>query len=272
MPPPEKTAVSGKIRSDIFGLDADIPRVVELKLEQIAPNPNQPRKFFDDEGLRDLAASIESKGLLQPILVKEIERGQYTVVAGERRFRAHRLINRDSIAAIITDGDEDEIALIENMQRENLRPMEEAEGLDRLIKLHDYTHDDVAKIIGKSRNRVSELLSILRLPESIKNECRTSDVASKSLLIELSKMNEVDQAAAWSAAKEGRSLTVQAARAKKQGREEEPDSPFARATRALYAAATVLKKVGELQPSESELEALKKARKELNAAMKKLEG
>lgn len=265
--------MAGKLRPDMFGVDPKMPRIAELSLDAIAPNPDQPRKVFDPEELRGLAASIEGQGLLQPILVKEAGYGQYLLVAGERRFRAHQLLERATIFAIIISGDEDEVALIENMQRVDLRPIEEAEGLERLAKKRNYTHEQLANLLGKSRNRVTEMLSLVRLPEQIKAECRTSDLASKSTLIELARMEDSRRSEAWEEIKQGRTITVKQARAKKQGSEPEEggvDSPFANATRALYAAARSLAKADGL-PSLKEQQALRKARKELNTAFRRIE-
>lgn len=164
--------MSAKIRADMFGASADLPRIIELDIARVEANPDQPRKFFDESALMELAQSIEAKGLLQPILVKALEGERYMIVAGERRFRAHQLLSRPTIAAVITEGDTDEVAIIENVQRENLRPMELAESLGRLMETHGYTQEDAAKVIGKARNTVTELLSLLKLPEAIKAQCR----------------------------------------------------------------------------------------------------
>jgi ParB family chromosome partitioning protein len=196
---PSKTPLSERMSIDMFGASADLPRIIELDLDKIQPNPNQPRKMFDDVSLRELADSIEATGLLQPILVKPLDglAGIYEIVAGERRYRAHGLLGRATIAAVIASGNTDEIAIVENVQREDLKPMELAESLDRLMQTHGYTQDVVAKVIGKARTTVTELLSLNKLPESIKAECRTSDVATKSFLIQLVKLDDAAQIVAW---------------------------------------------------------------------------
>lgn len=109
MPPKNKTPMSAKIRADMFGASADLPRIIELDIQQVEANPDQPRKFFDESALMELAQSIEAKGLLQPVLVKVLEGERYMIVAGERRFRAHQLLSRPTIAAVITEGDTDEV-------------------------------------------------------------------------------------------------------------------------------------------------------------------
>ena len=206
-----------KIRTDLFGASVDLPRIVELELNQIEANPNQPRKFFDEASLQELAQSIENKGLLQPILVKAMAEERYTIVAGERRYRAYQLLQRLTIPAIISDGDMDEVSIIENVQREDLRPMELAESLFRLMESHGYTQEDTAKVIGKARSTVTELFSLLKLPEAIKAKCRTSDIASKSFLVELARMDEDMMLSAWEALQNEGESSVRAVRTRKAG-------------------------------------------------------
>lgn len=209
----KRTPLKSLIRPDIFGISADIPRIVELELGHIERNPHQPRQIFDESALQELAASIAEKGLLQPIVVRRVGEG-YMIVAGERRYRATQLLSRTTIAAVVTDGDSDEIALIENMQREDLKPVELAEALARLVETHQYTHEVAAKMLGKARNTVTELLSLNRVLPEIREECRTSDIASKSLLVELARLEPEKQVKAWEQIKSGAG-TVRAARARK---------------------------------------------------------
>lgn len=259
MPPKNKTPMSAKIRADMFGASADLPRIIELDIQQVEANPDQPRKFFDESALMELAQSIEAKGLLQPVLVKVLEGERYMIVAGERRFRAHQLLSRPTIAAVITEGDTDEVAIIENVQRENLRPMELAESLGRLMETHGYTQEDAAKVIGKARNTVTELLSLLKLPEAIKAQCRTSDIASKSFLVELARMDTDAMWSAWDALKTKGETSVRAARARKTGEpvkeEKQPDTPFQKAERALWIAVKALESA-ETKLTKAELEKL----------------
>ena len=259
MPPKNKTPTSAKIRADMFGASADLPRIIELDIQQVEANPDQPRKFFDESALMELAQSIEAKGLLQPVLVKVLEGERYMIVAGERRFRAHQLLSRPTIAAVITEGDTDEVAIIENVQRENLRPMELAESLGRLMETHGYTQEDAAKVIGKARNTVTELLSLLKLPEAIKAQCRTSDIASKSFLVELARMDTDAMWSAWDALKTKGETSVRAARARKTGEpvkeEKQPDTPFQKAERALWIAVKALESA-ETKLTKAELEKL----------------
>lgn len=245
--------MNSKILSNMFGASADLPRIVEIDLNRIQPNPDQPRKFFNDSGLIELAQSIESKGLLQPILVREVSDGEYMIVAGERRFRASQLLSTTTIAASITEGDTDEIAIIENVQRENLRPMELAESLGRLMETHGYTQDDVAKIIGKARSTVTELLSLLKLPDHIKSVCRMSDTIRKSFLVELARMDQATMESVWINLQEGGEQTVRTVRAiKTEGSpsSKPPSSTHKKLEQALRKAIQLLQNHSNQIPSE----------------------
>ena len=233
----KKVAMNTRITASMFGTSADLPRIVEIDLVNLHRNPQQPRQFFDEKALRELADSIQDKGLLQPIVVRtdgEIDgRQQYMVVAGERRFRAHQLLDKATIAAIVTEGDTEEIALIENMQREDLKPLELAEALSRLIETHQYTHEVAAKMLGKARNTLTQLLSLNRLDTQIKAECPTSDI-SKSVLIELAKMPPEEQLAAWERLKSGTG-TVRDARAVKAKGVDAPTEPVGKRPKKVFS-------------------------------------
>ncbi|MBE5777269.1 MAG: ParB/RepB/Spo0J family partition protein [Clostridiales bacterium] len=149
-----------------------------LPITEIDRNPDQPRKEFNEEALQQLADSIREAGLLQPILVTE-KKGRYLIVAGERRFRAARLAELDTIPCLVRDLSEQEqmeIALIENLQREDLNPMEEALAIRSLMKKCNYTQEKAAKRLGKSRPAVANALRLLNLPEEVQ-----SAVAAKQL-------------------------------------------------------------------------------------------
>jgi ParB family chromosome partitioning protein len=156
-----------------------------INIDDIKPNPEQPRKFFDPETLQELAESIRQKGVLQPILVKPDDEHNLLLVAGERRWRAAKIAGLDQIPCIITTGNSDEISLIENVQRDNLKPLEEAEALQRMVNKYNYTQEHLATIIGKAKSTVSEILSLNQLPELIKSECRHSSHYSRRLLVEI---------------------------------------------------------------------------------------
>jgi len=218
-------------RDPLFGTSPDLKEIVELSLSAIELDPNQPRQAVDEKKLEELALSIREHGLLQPITVRRKPGGEgYVVVAGERRFRAHKLLGRERIEAIITKIDEGrayEVALIENLQREDLTPLEEAAGYARLMEQFGYTQEDVAEKVGKARTTVTSILTLNRLPERIKTEGATSDKASKSLLIEVARLaSEEEQLAFWEQIKAGE--TVRSARERKQGKAPQPAGMRAR--------------------------------------------
>ena len=144
-----------------------------LALSDLTPNPDQPRKVFLDDEIEMLAESIKEKGLLQPILVKKMEDGKIIIVSGERRFRAHQLLKRETIPSWFTTGDPEELALVENLVREDLNPMETAEALMKLKeRLGDNKQADLAKLIGKAKTTLSEYLSLNKFPPNIRDEIR----------------------------------------------------------------------------------------------------
>ncbi len=142
-----------------------------VTLASVEPNPEQPRRHFAEDKLAELAASILERGLLQPIVVRRRAEGGYQLLAGERRFRAARLAGLDRLPAVVREGgDALEIALIENLQREDLEPLEEAEALATLVERHGYSHREVADLLGKSRPYVSNTLALTRLPSAVKSD------------------------------------------------------------------------------------------------------
>lgn len=210
----------GKQKLDhLFGLDPEMPRIIEIELTKLRPNPDQPRKRFNEETIKELADSINQHGLIQPISVVPDPENQdgYMIVAGERRYRAHQHLTKPTIVAIITKGKPDEIALIENIQREDLNPMDQAEGLASMMNKHGYKQEDLAKVVGKSRPTITELLSLNSLPDDVKQECRTSDVP-KSVLVEIVRVgNPAEQRRFWDQYKKGEVKTVRQARKRKAG-------------------------------------------------------
>ncbi len=143
---------------------------VKLKISEIEPNRSQPRKEFDEAALSELADSISQHGLLQPILVRPLTLGGYEIVAGERRYRACRMAGLTEVPVVIrelSEAETMELALIENLQREDLSPLEEALGYKTLMDEHGFTQEDVSRSVGKSRPAVANALRLLRLPDSI---------------------------------------------------------------------------------------------------------
>ena len=146
--------------------------VVEIEIDKIKPNPLQPRKVFDNEGLQELAASIQEHGLLQPILVYEDmdNSDEYFLIAGERRLRASKIAHKESIKAIIVDVQEEklrELALIENIQREDLNPIDLAQSYKELIEDYGITHEELAKKLSKSRTQITNTLRLLELDKNV---------------------------------------------------------------------------------------------------------
>jgi ParB family chromosome partitioning protein len=165
-----------------------------IPLDRIDPNPEQPRVEIGD--LTDLTQSIEEKGVLEPLLVKPSPGGgRWMIIAGERRWRAAKAAGLREVPCMEMDVDDRavaEIALIENMQRKDLTAWEEADGLYALCERFGYTHEDVAKKVGKSRSSVTEALSIKTLPEEIREECRRADIGVKSLLLQIVRQPDIE--------------------------------------------------------------------------------
>jgi ParB family chromosome partitioning protein len=153
--------------------------VREIDIALIKPNPAQPRIQFDEDSLEELAESIRERGVLQPILLRPAGKG-FEIVAGERRWRAAQRARLHAIPAIVREIDESttaEIALIENIQRQDLNAIEEAEGYRQLIKRHGHTQDEVGKLVHKSRSHVTNLLRLLELPEFVRQSLMTGDIS-----------------------------------------------------------------------------------------------
>lgn len=144
--------------------------IEEIKISLIDPKSNQPRKYFDNEALAQLADSIAAHGVLQPIIVREITAGRYQIIAGERRWRASKLAGKTEIPCIIVDKDDlkaAQIALVENIQRENLNPLEEALAYRALAKEYEMTQEELSAQVGKSRSAIANSLRLLDLPEEV---------------------------------------------------------------------------------------------------------
>lgn len=168
--------------------------IVEIKISEIRSNPYQPRKIFDEEALNELASSIKEHGIVQPIIVKKSIKG-YELVAGERRTKAAKIAGLETVPAIVKDFDDEqmmEIALIENIQRENLNPIEEAMAYDSILKSSNITQDELAKKFGKSRSYITNSLGLLRLPDDTKKYVEDNKL-SMSHARALSKLDDTEQ-------------------------------------------------------------------------------
>lgn len=167
--------------------------IVEISLDELRSNPYQPRKVFDEKALNELADSIKEHGVFQPIIVKKSIKG-YEIIAGERRVKASKLAGKETIPAIIREFDDNEmmeIALLENLQRENLNPFEEAMAYVKIMESRDLTHDELAKVIGKSQAYVTNTIGLLRLPDEIRTMVINGQLSMTHARI-LSKMSDYD--------------------------------------------------------------------------------
>ncbi len=205
-----RTVVAGTIHRRLRTVLTAVP------IEQLHPNPEQPRKHFDPDALAELAASIAQHGILQPVVVKRAASG-FLIMAGERRYRAAQLAGLTVIPALVRDDDPLEIAIIENLQREDLSPLEEAEGLGALIDQYGYTHEALAELIGKSRPYVSNTLALRRLPGHIKQDVHAQPGVSREILISLARAESPEkQESLWRLTRL-RKLSVQRFRTEQAG-------------------------------------------------------
>ena len=171
-------------------------RAVYVPITSISPNPNQPRKTFDEEALNELAASIKEQGVIQPLIVEEIVPGHYSIVAGERRFRAAQIAKLDTVPVIIkslTELQRIQMSLIENIQRENLNPIEEAYAYQYLIQRSNLTQEEVAAKVGKSRSAIANSIRLLSLPDKLKDDVISGQISAGHARAILSLVNPADQ-------------------------------------------------------------------------------
>ena len=189
----------------------------ELRLSEIEPNKDQPRIHFDEEALQELAESISTHGLLQPIVVRPMIGGTYQIVAGERRWRACRIAGLNTVPVIIKSLDDKqtmELALIENLQRMDLNPVEESKGYARLIKEFELTQEEVSERVGKSRSAVTNALRLLNLPDDMLNALAEGRISAGHARTLLAFTDTVLQQEAFIAAVEGASVRQLEAMAK----------------------------------------------------------
>ena len=171
-----------------------------LPIEAIETNPDQPRTNVGD--LNPLRRSIEARGVLEPLLVRPLGKGRYRIIAGERRFRAALEAGLTEVPCVELDIPESEaleIALIENLHRRDLHPFEEAEGYAHLSR-QGYTQQQIADAVGKSRVAVTETLSLLNIPESVREQCRRADISHRSVLLEIARLKNTEKMKEWVAA------------------------------------------------------------------------
>ena len=174
----------------------DLIRAIYVPISSISPNPNQPRKTFDEEALNELAASIKEQGVIQPLIVEEIVTGHYSIVAGERRFRAAQIAKLDTVPVIIkslTELQRIQMSLIENIQRENLNPIEEAYAYQYLIQRSNLTQEELAAKVGKSRSAIANSIRLLSLSDKLKDDVISGQISAGHARAILSLVNPADQ-------------------------------------------------------------------------------
>lgn len=197
-----------------------------IPVEEIAPNPDQPRQNLGD--LSELIASIREKGVLEPLLVRKVG-GRFQIIAGERRYRAAMEAGLDEVPCIVretSDAEMMELALIENLQRKDLTPFEEADGLKALARNYSYTHEMMAQRLGKSRSSITEVLSLTDMPEDVRELCRLADIQSKSVLLQIVRQGDSSEMISFlerlqqegTTRAEARRLTREGSRKKTRGR------------------------------------------------------
>lgn len=177
---------------------ASLEEIIEIDLKELRPNPYQPRKVFNDEALQELASSIKEHGVFQPIIVKKSIKG-YEIIAGERRYRASKLAGLEKIPAIVRNFSDEqmmEIALLENLQREDLNPIEEAMAFKMMLDKLEITQEELSKKVGKSRSHITNILGLLRLPREVQNMVSNKSI-SMSHARTLSKLEDPVQILAF---------------------------------------------------------------------------
>lgn len=208
-------------------------KAITLRLLEIEPNRDQPRKQFDEEALSELSASIAQHGILQPLLVRPLPGGGYQLVAGERRWRAARMAGLEEVPAVIrelTDREAAELAMIENLQREDLNPMEEAKGYQTLMETYGMTQEEAARAVNKSRPAVANALRLLQLPDEVAEMVAEGRLSAGHARAALSFSEEERLPAAQEAAEKG--LTVRElerrAKAARAPKKNSPATAFSR--------------------------------------------
>lgn len=267
-----RTLAAGSLRGGQRTVVSAVP------IEKICPNPAQPRRHFDEDSLAELAASIRKHGLLQPIIVRREGDGgadeRYLIMAGERRYRACGIAGLRHLPVLVREDDPIEVAMIENLQREDLSALEEAEGLSSLIDQFHYTHEALADLIGKSRPYVSNTLALCRLPQPIKDEYHRAPDVSREILISVARAESAErQEMLWRLAKMRR-LSVQKFRTAQAGEDtvrgdvDEVGKLVRRLGRRVKAALAVRL---EGEQRQRIIRSLQRARAQIDRALQRLE-
>ena len=234
-----------KEKNDLRSLKAETELISEIKLSQIHPNPNQPRKLFDIAALNELAASISEKGLISPITVRKVKNG-YELIAGERRWRALKHLKKKTVPAYLIDtansSDIMEMALVENIQREDLNSIEESEAYSVLNKKHGLSHEAIAKAVGKKRVTISNSLRLLKLPLEIRKSLTERKISAGHARAILQAKPPLTMIKVWDAIME-KNLSVRDAEKMVRGKE----------VNQIKKSRTSKKKDSEIAPVENKL-------------------
>lgn len=191
-----KELIKGGLDNNLTFESVKRQSILNVSLENIIVNPSQPRKYFDEEALSELAISIKSQGIIQPLLVEQTDNGKYSIVAGERRYRAAKIANLTEVPVIVknfTDIERLEVALIENIQRENLNSIEEAQAYKYLINESGLTQDEIAKRVGKDRSTISNSMRLLQLESRMKTALEKGTISAGHARAYLSLTNPADR-------------------------------------------------------------------------------
>lgn len=186
----EECSVDSPEKTGITDIVYERGILYNLSLNDLLADPDQPRKVLDAHALEELTASIRKHGILEPVLFRLHEDGNLVIVAGERRIIAARKAGLSSVPALFIDGNASEISLIENLLRQDLTAVEEAEALQRLMNQQKYTHEQLSAVIGKARTTISDILLINRLPQQIRDDCRGNRTVSKNVLIDIARKKQ----------------------------------------------------------------------------------
>jgi len=264
-----KAAPRVAVAGHLFGRRRTVFAAIPVR--SVRPNPLQPRQYFDEESLVELARSIRSRGVLQPIIVRRGPGDEFTLIAGERRLRASELAGMSLVPAILREDDLLEVALEENVQREDLTPLEEAEALAILAQDKGLSHAELAQVIHKSRPYVSNTLALTRLPDDVKREYfRDSRGISREVLIGIARLGSPDEMRATWKRVRLQSMSVRSFRETSSGREGTAGSEAAataiRAARRLGRALRALP-----DPRRLAVEEVDSLRRSLGRAQRRIE-
>ena len=165
-------------------------KLYQIPITDLKPDPDQPRKVIDPEALAELVTSIAKFGIIQPLLFRDAGKGRLIIVAGERRWQAAQQVGLTTLPAIFVEGNYAELALVENLQRQDLTSVEEAEALQRLMDGQNFTQEQLGGIVGKARTTVRDILTINRLPQAIRDECRGDRAITRQALIDIARKKQ----------------------------------------------------------------------------------